>query len=720
MVMLVGLIMYQNLQYRVFLQRNILQGDRLQADRLQGIQHIARVNNALHPRLDQFLILVFTLFVMSLFGIPAWATPQNASHDAAVQPLLHILDYVAVDYPGVFQNGKIKNKQEYAEQKEFAARLVTLSEKLPESGNGGSDDSTTAFPSPKIANMNKVVSKATLVGQAKRIYREIQQRSAPAQVAKLCAEMNAQLIASYNVAVAPRSAPAPQGVSSLFQQNCAACHGAEGYGNGPNAQSLQPRPANFHDGDRQQYRSIYSLYNTISLGVDGTAMPSFSQMTSEQRWQLAFYVSNFYANDAVRQTGAKLWSETPSLPAIQNLQQLTQATPAQLRKINGDDGVAVLAYLRANPSQLTGKTITRSPWTFASESLTDSVDAYIAGNKESAYELSVAAYLEGFELVETQLNTVAPELRKQIEKDMMTFRDMIKSDANATDLRTTQQNIVNMLDEAQSQLSTNKASSVVNFFSALLILLREGIEAILILAAIAAVLNKTGRSEGMRYIHYGWVSALGLGFVTWLIAVNTITISGANREFTEGVTALVAAAMLIYVGFWLHKQTYALQWQHFIKAKISNSLSNGALTGLAVVAFLAVYREVFESILFFQTLSLQSGPAGNAYIVGGALTAAALLALVAWLIFKFSVRLPMKLFFRINAVFLYALAIVFTGKGIAALQKAGLVPVNPINIFEIEALGVYPNLQSIGMQLLMVVIAVALIWYSRKKLSRDY
>jgi len=648
--------------------------------------------NKLFMSLSQ--LKIFFALISVLFVAPVWADSTSNTNTSQVQPILHILDYVAVDYPGVFHNGKIENKQEYAEQKEFAGRLVTLSTQLPES-----------------------TQKAALVKMAKRIQRAIAQQTPAAQVAKLCGEMTTQLINSYKVNVAPRIAPDSAGVSVLYQENCAVCHGAEGFGNGPNARNIEPHPANFHDQVRQQHRNVYSLYNTISLGVEGTAMRSFSELSSQQRWQLAFFVSNFYSDSGARHEGEKIWYETKSNPAIASLQQLTQITPAQIRQAHGQKGVDLLAYLRANPAQLSTSKI--SPWQFARESLTNSLVAYAKGDKTSAYEMSVAAYLEGFELVETQLNAVAPDLRKQIEKDMMDYRALIKSDAELDTLRQSQSNIVALLQEAHDRLDSNSASGAVNFFSALLILLREGIEAILILAAIAAVLNKSGRKDGMRYLHYGWTSALVLGFITWYVAAHTITISGANREFTEGITALVAAVMLVYVGFWLHKQTYAMQWQEFIRTKISRSLSTGALTGLAAVAFLAVYREVFETILFFETLSLQSGPSGLVFVVSGGLSAAVLLVVLAWLIFKFSVRLPMKLFFRINAVFLYALAVVFTGKGIAALQKAGLVPINSINIFEIDALGVYPNLQSLGTQLLMVFIALGLFWYSRRKLTRN-
>lgn len=629
--------------------------------------------------------------------LPALAdnTPAPVNNaDTYVQSALHILDYVSVDYPSVVVNGKVVNPEEYAEQKEFAQQLTTVATQLPNS-----------------SQKDQIIKDATSLSVA------IKNRSAGTQITQLCAELTTTLIEVYHVSIAPRTAPILDGVDVLFQNNCAGCHGVHGYGNGPNAAGLEPAPANFHDANRQQHRSVYSLYNTITLGVTGTAMPAFNQLSSEQRWQLAFYASNFFADDAMRIKGAAVWEQSKQHLAVTDLRQLSKTTPAQIQQSHGDDGVALLAYLRSTPSVLQAGTA--SPWHTAREKLAASMNSYAMGDDKSAYDFAVAAYLEGYELVETKLDTVSPEMRKEIEHSMLSLRDMIKKKAEISVVHDKQSRIIGMLDEAEGLVNTTTMSATVNFFSAFLILLREGIEAILVLAAIAAVLLRTGRSDGLRYLHLGWISALLLGVLTWFIASHYIDISGANREFTEGITALVAAVMLIYVGFWLHKQTYAVQWQKYIHARINRSVTNGALFGLTSIAFIAVYREVFESILFFQTLNLQSGPSGSPYIISGTVSAAVLLVFLSWLIFKFSVRLPLKLFFRINAVLLYALAIVFSGKGIAALQEAGKLPVSTISFPEIKALGIFPNLQSLTIQLLLILIAVMLFLYSRNKMNRQ-
>src|SRR5690606_14970065 len=129
--------------------------------------------------------------------------------------------------------------------------------------------------------------------------------------------------------------------------------------------------------------------------------------------------------------------------------------------------------------------------------------------------------------------------------------------------------------------------------SAFAILLREGLEAILVVAAILAFLVKAGRRDAVRWVHAGWIAALALGFATWFAASYLLQISGASRELTEGLTALAAAAVLLSVGYWLHGKAYAQSWQRYIREKLSGALSGGTLAALAAVSFLAVYREVF-------------------------------------------------------------------------------------------------------------------------------
>jgi high-affinity iron transporter len=254
--------------------------------------------------------------------------------------------------------------------------------------------------------------------------------------------------------------------------------------------------------------------------------------------------------------------------------------------------------------------------------------------------------------------------------------------------------------------------------SSLVILLREGMEAILLLAAMIAFLIKTGRREVLRYVHAGWIAALALGGVTWWVASYVINISGASRELTEGIAALLAAGILFYVGVWLHSKLQAQRWKQFIDDKVQRALNGRTVWALAFVSFIAVYREVFETVLFYQALWVQAGSDGHGSVVWGFITAALALVAIAWGIFRFSLRLPLKLFFGVNSALLYLLAVVFAGKGVAALQEAGKLPISVIDFPRIDLLGIYPNLQALGLQALLVTIAVVFLIVNRRAARR--
>ena len=171
-----------------------------------------------------------------------------------------------------------------------------------------------------------------------------------------------------------------------------------------------------------------------------------------------------------------------------------------------------------------------------------------------------------------------------------------------------------------------------------MILLREGLEVILVLAAIFALLIKGQRRDALPYVHAGWIAALALGGITWLVA-SVVAISGPTREMTEGVTALVAAAILLNVGFRMHEKAHADRWRTFLHAQLQEALSARTMWALALVSFLAVYREAFETVLFYQALWVQVAPA-YVPVLGGLISAVGALAILGWLIFRGSIRLP--------------------------------------------------------------------------------
>jgi high-affinity iron transporter len=198
---------------------------------------------------------------------------------------------------------------------------------------------------------------------------------------------------------------------------------------------------------------------------------------------------------------------------------------------------------------------------------------------------------------------------------------------------------------------------------------------------------------------------------TWLIAIR-----GASRELTEGFGSVFAAVILLWVGLWMHGKSQAQQWQRYIREKMQGVLTRRSGWFLFGLAFLVVYREVFETILFFTALWTQGN--GGA-VLGGALSATLLLGLVGWGMMRYSRTLPIGRFFAYSSLLIAVLAVVLIGKGTAALQEAGYLPITPLpGIPRIELLGLYPTVEGTTAQALMVVLLVAGVAWNRHQAGK--
>jgi high-affinity iron transporter len=197
-------------------------------------------------------------------------------------------------------------------------------------------------------------------------------------------------------------------------------------------------------------------------------------------------------------------------------------------------------------------------------------------------------------------------------------------------------------------------------------------------------------------------------------AVETIfELTPAKREALEGATMVVATAVLFYVSYWLLSKMEVAKWNHFVKSKVQDALTSGSGLALASAAFLAVYREGFETVLFYKALFLSGGSsAASMPILAGILLGSLVMVLVYIAINRFGLRLPLKPFFAITSAFLYYMAFVFGGKGVAELQEGGFVPTTIVpGAPRIPALGIYPTVESLLVQsLLVALLIVALIW----------
>ncbi|APV52492.1 hypothetical protein BWI17_16145 [Betaproteobacteria bacterium GR16-43] len=624
------------------------------------------------------LAAVFLLLFVSI------AAPTARAQDPSM--VVHLLDYIAVDYAEAVLDGKVRNADEYKEMTDFAANVAE-----------------------GIAKLADAPQKASLAQRAESLKEMVAAKASPTAVSAAASALRQSLVVAYKVAIGPRRAPDLGRAATLYSQHCASCHGATGLGDGPVAKGMDPAPANFHEAERQHQRSIHGLYNTLSLGVGGTPMRGFQELSDADRWALAYYAASWGAPDEEVARGRRLWESGAFKDRFSAQASIAGSSANEVRAQGGNDAAAVLAYLRRNPALLDqGKA---SPLDFTREKLAESLALHKQGQRDAAVQASLTAYLDGFEMVEASLATVDEPLMRRIESSMIGYRNLLKSGAPVPEVEAMGRRIDDALVDAQSALSSGGLSPAASFLASFIILFREGLEAVLVIAALLAFLRRSGQAHAIPFLHLGWTLALFAGGLTWFAANRLIQVSGAHREVTEGLSALVASAMLLYVGFWLHGKSNAQAWQGFLMQG-AKAIRPGAAWGLAFMAFLAVYREIFETILFYEALWAQA-PEQSSAIVAGLLAAAVALGALTWAMLRFSLRLPLGLFFGASALLLAALSVILAGNGVSALQEAGWLAVTPVAFPTISWLGIHPSLQALGTQVVLVAVILGLWRHSR-------
>jgi len=589
-----------------------------------------------------------------------------------------MLDYLATDYAGAVKDGAVISASEYAEMREF-----------------------TATARSRISALKPIAATPALMQRANTLVTSVEAKAAPAQVAMQAHALADALLQAYPMPTAPEQAPDLARGAALYQNQCAACHGATGHGDGPAGLKLSPHPVNFTDQTRADQRSALSLYEVISQGVEGTPMASYAQrLSSNDRWALAYYVGSLaYAKEAA--AGADTWQHDTAVRAqVADLKELSRARVTQLTPMLGAERArAILGYLRAHPEAIQQQALTGIP--LARARLTASLTAYRAGAKTQAAQLALSAYLDGVEPVEPQLNARDGALRAKLETAMGAYRTALTSSPSVESVVKQADEVDGLLVRAQEVTSDAAGDAAAIFLGAFTILVREGLEALLVVVALLAFLRKAARPEALRYVHAGWSLALVAGGITWAIASYAISISGAGRELTEGLSSLFAAFVLLGVGLWMHQKSIGGRWQAYLKEKMAAALNRRSAWFLFGLAFISVYREVFESILFYAALW---NDGQEVWLLGGIAAGVAVLGLIAWVLLRTSRRLPIGTFFSASSALIAVLAIVLTGKGVAALQEAGWVAVSVAPVPHIELLGIYPTWQSLLAQLAVLVL----------------
>ena len=345
-------------------------------------------------------------------------------------------------------------------------------------------------------------------------------------------------------------------------------------------------------------------------------------------------------------------------------------------------------------------------------------DAYYKHYEITGMEKQVMSRISGSRVSQVEMEfsllkkAMTDDDSAAVDQHLSTLTNYIREDANSLDGYTGK-----AADKATEGSTTSPW--VAQFLPSLLVILREGMEAILVVAAVLAYLAKAGHKKKTPIVWGGVALAFALSVGLAFLFSYVTSLAGANQELLEGFAALFAVAMLIWVSNWMINKSSNKAWDEYIKKQTDASLSSGSLLGLAFISFLAVLREGAETILFYVPIVAAAGDKVHYVWIGLAVGLVALV--IIYLLIQFAaVRIPLRPFFTITSLLMAFMAFTFTGSGIGELQEADVVSLTPISGFPtIDLLGIYPRVENLAAQAIVLAIIVGLYFFGKARLARE-
>ncbi len=610
------------------------------------------------PRKSVFLKFVIIALLLSShsFWAPNLAEAVNQASIDRVKKIVMMLNIAAKEFEEGVVNGKIVVAPEYEESLVFLQqaieRFARLSAEIPDS------QKVEKLKNQLINIMGLVKDKA----DSQKVWAEVN-------------SINSELLATFNIEInkTPITPVSLVNGEKIFENNCSICHGLTGNGDGPMASQFDPSPAVLSNakltGDANT--TAYDNFEVINVGIANTAMMAWAGVLSEtQIWDVTYYLRTF-SNVNIQ------------LPPV-NLELATIESLA-------DSNLATLVV-----EEVRGL-------------LDKSLEIYKSGQGDNAAEVAFDAYL-AYEKIESNLITKDRSLGVSLESVFSRYRGEIKRNAPFDHVQSLN-NEINLKLSKGLKLLKSEVGFTGMFFQSFSIIVREGFEAILIIAALIAFLIKSRNQARVKSIHIGVVVGILASFATAYIIQEILHLNMANQELLEGWIMLTAVVVLFWVSYWLVSKIETRKWQNYINKKMRGALSKGNTFTLGAVAFISVYREGFETVLFYKALYLYADNATGG-IIPGFLAGCVVLAGVFYLINTLGMRIPIKWFFGFTSVLLYYMAFTFMGKGVHELQMGEQVSMTVANFLpSIHWLGMYPTWETfIGQAVLFAAFVFALVY----------
>lgn len=536
--------------------------------------------------------------------------------------------------------------------------------------------------------------------------------------------------------------------ATVYADNCAGCHGATGTGDGADAMAQGLHPANFAALDFVRGETPQDFFNVVTLGRRRSGMPAWGDALGAQaRWDVVAYVWSLHRTPAEVAEGQGLYltqcagchgaagagdglyarsiGQLPDLTQWSDAAQFSDAAlfaliaegragtamPAFARALDEASRWKLVAYLRTLSLERTGAVAPiAEPATVDSQTAPDLVAAFAevhrlvdeavaahAHGQPDALSIGTDGYMR-FEPFEKRLGAIDLDKVRAVEEGFLAFRAGLRDPASAEPARLAPQ-LHERLRAAEAALQP-AVGPVAPFLQSAGIILREGFEIVLIVGALFTYVRRSGQDRLLTALRSGMLAGIVASVATAVVLRTVFGLVPGAGDALEGAAMLVAAGVLFWVSYWIISKAEADRWQRYIQGKVAGALASGSASALAGAAFLAVYREGFETVLFYQAL-LGGAPTGP--VLAGFATGLALLSVV-WVAFnRLGKRLPIQQFFLITGGFLYLMSFVFAGRGIRELQEAQFVSVTPLPWMPtIELLGIYPSVETLAAQSVLV------------------
>ena len=370
-------------------------------------------------------------------------------------------------------------------------------------------------------------------------------------------------------------------------------------------------------------------------------------------------------------------------------------------------------------------------WTQVAHEMTPILDQALAqaskGQGQAGSDLVNKAYYQYYEKLGFEKNVMNAISGNRVSQVEYQFKETRMAMVAGKPAKTLVNDLKSMLVEDAATLDGGAADQVNGWTSfltsafgqAFVVLLREGLEAILVVAAIIAYLVKAGHKDKIRHIYWGIAAGLVASGLVALLFTLLFNGNGPQQEILEGVVALVAMLMLLYTSNWMLSKSSVESWNHYIQSRTVAAISKGSVISLALLSFLAVFREGAETVMFYQAIFAMA-PGGTREIWTGFAAAAVVLVIVFVLIRFTSVKIPIRPFFIITSLLMAVMVVIFAGGGVHALIEGDLVPATYLpGVPTSDWIGLYPYTQTIGAQILAALVVVVLAIVSTRRLHKQ-